>query len=74
MTTRNEHQQNESITKRRMSAQVTDLSSEAFILRLFRQKNKEGFIKGLSDQPESFAGGFFRIEKVLVLPSPRSES
>lgn len=37
---------------------VTATSSEAFILRLFRQKNKDGFIKAFSDQPEPFAMGF----------------
>jgi DNA excision repair protein ERCC-4 len=44
---------------------VTETSSEAFILRLFRQENKTGFIKGLSDSPDSFGGGFFKVEKVL---------
>lgn len=44
---------------------VTDTSSEAFILRLFRQRNKVGFIKGVSDSPESFSGGFFKVEKVM---------
>lgn len=37
---------------------VTATSIEAFILRLFRQKNKDGFIKAFSDQPEPFAIGF----------------
>jgi DNA excision repair protein ERCC-4 len=44
---------------------VTETSSEAFILRLFRQRNKIGFIKGISDSPESFSGGFFKVEKVM---------
>ena len=43
---------------------VSDISSEAFILRLFRQDNKTGFIKGFSDSPEAFGGGFFKVEKV----------
>ena len=43
---------------------VSETSSEAFILRLFRQENKVGFIKGVSDSPESFGGGFFKVEKV----------
>ena len=45
---------------------VSETSSEAFILRLFRQENKTGFIKGLSDSPESFGGGFFKVEKVCI--------
>jgi DNA excision repair protein ERCC-4 len=43
---------------------VSEISSEAFILRLFRQENKHGFIKGISDSPDSFGGGFFKVEKV----------
>ncbi len=35
---------------------VTDTSPEHFILRLYRQANKIGFIKGFSDCPESFTG------------------
>ncbi|KAK9453708.1 hypothetical protein V1511DRAFT_482576 [Dipodascopsis uninucleata] len=38
---------------------VSATSTEAFILRLFREKNKNGFIKAFSDSPESFAGGGF---------------
>ena len=44
---------------------VSETSSEAFILRLFRQRNKIGFIKGISDSPDSFSGGFFKVEKVM---------
>ena len=44
---------------------VSETSSEAFILRLFRQKNKVGFIKGISDSADSFSAGFFKVEKVM---------
>ena len=44
---------------------VTETSSEAFILRLYRQRNRIGFIKGVSDSPENFSSGFFRVEKVM---------
>lgn len=37
---------------------VVATSTEAFILRIFRQKNKEGFVKAFSDNPETFATGF----------------
>ncbi|KAF9585212.1 hypothetical protein BGW38_003400 [Lunasporangiospora selenospora] len=46
---------------------VTATSTEAFILRLFRQKNSQGFIKAFSDQPEHFASGFATLEKALKL-------
>lgn len=35
---------------------ITHHSTESFILRVFRQKNKFGFIKALSDVPENFSG------------------
>ncbi|KAI8825717.1 uncharacterized protein EV422DRAFT_563548 [Fimicolochytrium jonesii] len=44
---------------------VTDTSTEAFILRLFRDDNKEGFIKALSDEPEAFTHGFWKLERSM---------
>ena len=44
---------------------VTVTSTEAFILRVFRQKNKDGFIKAFSDQPETFATGFAPLANTL---------
>ncbi|KAF9427926.1 hypothetical protein BGZ94_003821 [Podila epigama] len=46
---------------------VTATTTEAFILRLFRQGNSEGFIKAFSDQPEVFSTGFATLEKTLKL-------
>ncbi|KAI1315066.1 hypothetical protein EDD11_001359 [Mortierella claussenii] len=46
---------------------VTATSTEAFILRLFRQGNSEGFVKAFSDHPESFSTGFATLEKTLKL-------
>ncbi|KAG0301963.1 hypothetical protein BGZ98_007898 [Dissophora globulifera] len=46
---------------------VSATSTEAFILRLFRQGNSEGFIKAFSDQPEAFSVGFATLEKTLKL-------
>ncbi|KAG0366786.1 hypothetical protein BC939DRAFT_406825 [Gamsiella multidivaricata] len=46
---------------------VTATSTEAFILRLFRQDNSEGFVKAFSDQPETFSMGFATLEKTLKL-------
>ncbi|XP_011408640.1 PREDICTED: DNA repair endonuclease XPF-like, partial [Amphimedon queenslandica] len=44
---------------------VTDSSSEAFILRLYREGNKTGFIKGFSDCPEHFTTGFCQLERIM---------
>lgn len=37
---------------------VVATSLEAFILRIYRQKNKPGFLKAFSDNPEAFTVGF----------------
>ncbi|KAF9208092.1 hypothetical protein BGZ49_009787 [Haplosporangium sp. Z 27] len=46
---------------------VTATSTEAFILRLYRQGNSEGFVKAFSDQPEVFSTGFATLEKTMKL-------
>ncbi|KAM7287523.1 putative DNA repair endonuclease xp-f / mei-9 / rad1 [Ixodes scapularis] len=38
---------------------------EAFILRLYRQKNKTGFIKGLSDNAVAFTYGFCQVQRMM---------
>ena len=42
-----------------------DESSEGFILRIFRQSNRHGFIKAFSDEPHTFASGFFGLDKTM---------
>ncbi|SPO00013.1 probable MUS-38 protein, involved in nucleotide excision repair [Cephalotrichum gorgonifer] len=37
---------------------VVATSLEAFILRIYRQKNKAGFLKAFSDNPDPFVSGF----------------
>nr|CAG4651688.1 EOG090X03DI [Triops cancriformis] len=44
---------------------VVESSQEAFILRLFRQKNKTGFIKAFSSSPVAFTTGFCQINRVM---------
>lgn len=44
---------------------VAATSLEAFIVRIFRQKNKKGFLKALSDQPEPFTSGFQPLTNIL---------
>eukprot|EP01041_Mallomonas_annulata_P000717 gene717-1382_t len=44
---------------------VTEVSMESFILRVFRQGNRTGFIKAFSDDPLSFQNGLGKIEQTL---------
>ena len=45
--------------------QCSESSVEAFILRVFRQNNRTGFIKAVSDQPLAFINGFAKVEKIM---------
>lgn len=42
---------------------ICELSNEAFILHLFREKNKSGFIKAFSESPNSFLSESFKLER-----------
>eukprot|EP00953_Heterococcus_sp_UTEX-ZZ885_P007277 4415-Heterococcus_DN1.PRE.1 len=44
---------------------VEETSTEAFILRIFRQKSRSGFVKGFCEDPEALTRGFGKAEKVL---------
>ncbi|KAJ3000988.1 hypothetical protein HDV02_000057 [Globomyces sp. JEL0801] len=44
---------------------VTDTSTIAFILRLYRQANKQGFIKAFSEEPMSFTGELNKLERMM---------
>ena len=44
---------------------VAATSLEAFIVRIFKQKNKNGFLKAFSDQPEPFTIGFQPLTTIL---------
>ncbi|KAI5921886.1 DNA repair protein [Camillea tinctor] len=44
---------------------VVATSLEAFILRVYRQKNKTGFLKAFSDNPDPFAIGFSPLATML---------
>lgn len=44
---------------------VVATSLEAFILRVYRQKNKVGFLKAFSDNPDPFATGFSPLATML---------
>ncbi|KAI1079568.1 DNA repair protein [Whalleya microplaca] len=44
---------------------VVATSLEAFILRVYRQKNKTGFLKALSDNPDPFTIGFSPLATMM---------
>nr|WJN24994.1 single-stranded DNA endonuclease [Tranzscheliella williamsii] len=44
---------------------VTPTSVEAFITRIYRQENKDGFLKAFSDHPEHFTIGISPLQTVL---------
>ncbi|KAG8842037.1 hypothetical protein FRC20_004668, partial [Serendipita sp. 405] len=44
---------------------VTPQSTEAFIIRLYRQKNTEGFLKAFSDEPEHMTVGFSPLKDIM---------
>lgn len=44
---------------------VVATSLEAFILRLYRQKNKVGFLKAFSDNPDPFTTGFSPLATMM---------
>ncbi|KAH6911198.1 hypothetical protein BKA70DRAFT_1269689 [Coprinopsis sp. MPI-PUGE-AT-0042] len=44
---------------------VTRVSLEAFVIRLFREKNKEGFVKAFTDQPEHITSGLSPLKSIM---------
>ncbi|KAF2083300.1 DNA repair protein [Saccharata proteae CBS 121410] len=44
---------------------IVATSLEAFILRIYRQKNKTGFLKAFSDSPEPFTTGFSPLATMM---------
>ncbi|KAG8933581.1 hypothetical protein FRC02_011596 [Tulasnella sp. 418] len=47
------------------SNRVTPTSLESFIVRLYRNTNRDGFVKAFSDQPEQFTQGMFPLKTVM---------
>ncbi|KAF8168566.1 hypothetical protein B0H34DRAFT_646899 [Crassisporium funariophilum] len=44
---------------------VTALVLEAFIVRLYREKNKTGFVKAFTDQPEHITSGLSPLKNIM---------
>ena len=48
-----------------MLPRVTALALEAFIVRLYREKNTAGFLKAFSDQPEHITSGLSPLRNIM---------
>ena len=44
---------------------LAESCQECFIMRLYREKNKEGFIKAFTDNPVALSTGFANLEKAM---------
>ena len=44
---------------------IGESSQEGFVLRMFRENNVDGFIKGFSDNPTAFMTGFSQVERIM---------
>ncbi|PFH49381.1 hypothetical protein AMATHDRAFT_147779 [Amanita thiersii Skay4041] len=44
---------------------ITPLVIEAFIVRLYREKNKSGFLKAFTDQPERITSGLSPLKNIM---------
>ncbi len=44
---------------------VSSTSLEAFIVRLYRQNNQNGFLKAFSDEPELFTFGIAPLQSTM---------
>ncbi|GLH07493.1 DNA repair endonuclease XPF [Gryllus bimaculatus] len=44
---------------------ILESCQEAFAVRLFRQKNKTGFIKAFSSAPQAFTRGFAQVQHIM---------
>ncbi|KAL8998992.1 MAG: hypothetical protein Q9169_002098 [Polycauliona sp. 2 TL-2023] len=47
------------------SERIVATSIEAFIIRIYRQMNKQGFLKAFSDNPEPFTTGFSPLASMM---------
>jgi DNA excision repair protein ERCC-4 len=44
---------------------ITETSLETFILRVYRESHRGGFVKAFSEDPESFTGAFAKIDRIM---------
>ena len=55
----------EHLMQQLMIVRIVATSIEAFIIRIFRQTNKQGFLKAFSDNPEPFTTGFSPLASMM---------
>lgn len=41
------------------------MSIESFIIKVFRERNRLGFVKGFSEDPETLQSGFGKVERLM---------
>ena len=46
---------------------ISEISIESFIIRVYRQKNRTGFIKAFTDEPDQLSVGIAKTEKLLKM-------
>lgn len=48
-----------------LTNRISETSIESFILKVFRERNRFGFVKGFSEEPEALQSGFGKVERLL---------
>ena len=43
---------------------VSPVSIESFVIKIYREKNKKGWIKAFTDSPTALTNGFNKVEKL----------
>lgn len=46
-------------------SRISETSIESFILKVFRERNRFGFVKAFSEEPEALQSGFGKVERLL---------
>ncbi|KAJ1391525.1 hypothetical protein B484DRAFT_408714, partial [Ochromonadaceae sp. CCMP2298] len=44
---------------------ISDTSMDAFVLRVYRERNRLGFVKAFSEDPEALQHGFGKVERLM---------
>lgn len=46
---------------------ISETSIESFVIRVFREKNRDGFIKAFSEESEQLQNGFGKLERLMKM-------
>jgi DNA excision repair protein ERCC-4 len=44
---------------------ISETSIESFIIRVYSERNRAGFIKAFSEEPEALTNGYMKVERLL---------